>query len=151
MACTARTYQRLMEKALSEQWWPLMHNAEGTFGSIDLGYKYDELMNSLRCSSQNSCLEKGLDHIGKDNLKEILENQSVNEAWTLRKIQTILFNKKSCFGKVSRMDIVYIVSSDIIGMYYNVCSYVLIYNHIYIYTYIMYIHLLLDIHHQILE
>jgi len=80
MACTARTYQRLMEKALSERWWPLMHNAEGTFGSIDLGYKYDELMNSLRCSSQSSCLEKGLDHIGKDNLKEILENQSVNEA-----------------------------------------------------------------------
>lgn len=68
-----------MEKALSERWWPLMHNAEGTFGSIDLGYKYDELMNSLRCSSQSSCLEKGLDHIGKDNLKEILENQSVNE------------------------------------------------------------------------
>ena len=55
MACTARTYQRLMEKALSEKWWPLMHNAEGTFGSIDFGYNYDELMNSLRCTSKGSC------------------------------------------------------------------------------------------------
>ena len=80
MACTTRTYQRIMENALSEQWWPLMHNSEGTFGSIDLGYKYDELMNSLRCSSKGSCVEKGLDHLGKDNLKEILENSSAKEA-----------------------------------------------------------------------
>lgn len=122
MACTARTYQRMMEKALSERWWPLMHNAEGTFGSIDLGYKYDELMNSLRCSSQSSCLEKGLDHIGEDNLKEILENQSVNEVRKFEK-DPILFTKKKCFGKRSRMDI---VSSDIIG----IC--ITIYIHMYI-------------------
>eukprot|EP00439_Symbiodinium_sp_Y106_P023656 s7690_g2.t3 len=60
VACTARTFQRLMQGALSQQWWPLMHNAEGTPGSIDLGYKYDELMNALKCSSKKSCLEKGL-------------------------------------------------------------------------------------------
>ena len=24
--------------ALSQQWWPLMHNDRGTYGSIDLGY-----------------------------------------------------------------------------------------------------------------
>ncbi|CAE6957415.1 unnamed protein product [Symbiodinium natans] len=60
LACTARTFQRLMQGALSQQWWPLMHNEEGTPGSIDLGYKYDELMNALACSSKGSCLEKGL-------------------------------------------------------------------------------------------
>lgn len=87
MACTTRTYQRIMENALSEQWWPLMHNSEGTFGSIDLGYKYDELMNSLRCSSKGSCVEKGLDHLGKDNLKEILENNSAKEADRLNEMQ----------------------------------------------------------------
>lgn len=87
MACTTRTYQRIMENALSEQWWPLMHNSEGTLGSIDLGYKYDELMNSLRCSSKGSCVEKGLDHLGKDSLKEILENNSAKEADRLSEMQ----------------------------------------------------------------
>eukprot|EP00438_Fugacium_kawagutii_P008746 Skav206789 [mRNA] locus=scaffold1990:46374:51998:- [translate_table: standard] len=80
MACTARTYQRIMQNALSEQWWPLMHNAEGTFGSIDLGYDYNELMKSLRCASKESCLEKGLDHLGKEDLKKILENNTAKEA-----------------------------------------------------------------------
>ena len=87
MACTTQTYQRIMENALSQKWWPLMHNAEGTFGSIDLGYKYDELMNSLKCSSQRSCLEKGLDHLGKDNLREILENSSTEETDRLSEMQ----------------------------------------------------------------
>lgn len=64
-----------------------MHNSEGTFGSIDLGYKYDELMNSLRCSSKGSCVEKGLDHLGKDNLKNILENNSAKEADRLQEMQ----------------------------------------------------------------
>lgn len=80
MACTARTYQRIMQNALSEQWWPLMHNAEGTFGSIDLGYDYNELMKSLRCASKGSCLEKGLDHLGEEDLKKILENNTAKEA-----------------------------------------------------------------------
>lgn len=33
--------------ALSQQWWPLMHNEVGTVGSIDLGYDY-ELWHSNR-------------------------------------------------------------------------------------------------------
>ncbi|CAK9111406.1 unnamed protein product [Durusdinium trenchii] len=90
MACTARTYQRLMEKALSEKWWPLMHNAEGTFGSIDLGYKYDELMNSLRCSSTGSCLEKGLDKLGEADMKFILENNSASESERFTELQCAL-------------------------------------------------------------
>mmetsp|Transcript_15313 Transcript_15313/g.36050 ORF Transcript_15313/g.36050 Transcript_15313/m.36050 type:complete len:951 (-) Transcript_15313:182-3034(-) len=89
MACTARTYQRLMQGALSQQWWPLMHNEVGTtVGSIDLGYDYDELMESLECSSRGSCLEKGLDagH-GSEDLKAVLENSSTDEAARFAELQ----------------------------------------------------------------
>ncbi|CAE7510202.1 ada [Symbiodinium natans] len=66
MACAARTYQRLMQGALSQQWWPLMHNAAGTFGSIDLGYSYDSLMSSLKCAGKGSCLDMGLADLEKE-------------------------------------------------------------------------------------
>ncbi|CAE7851840.1 unnamed protein product [Symbiodinium microadriaticum] len=87
VACTARTFQRLMQGALSQQWWPLMHNAEGTPGSIDLGYKYDELMNALRCSSKNSCLEKGLADLESEDVKRILENRTSGEMQRFAELQ----------------------------------------------------------------
>eukprot|EP00913_Durusdinium_trenchii_P008636 g8110.t1 len=68
LACAARTYQRLMEGALSQQWWPLKHNEKGTtVGSIDLGYEYDALMKSLECTTQGSCLETSVVDLEKED------------------------------------------------------------------------------------
>lgn len=90
MACTARTYQRLMQGALSQQWWPLMHNSAGTYGSIDLGYSYDSLMSSLKCAGKGSCLEKGLADMEKEEKEEwktIGENSSAAEADRFAQLQ----------------------------------------------------------------
>ncbi|CAE7650656.1 ada, partial [Symbiodinium pilosum] len=86
-ACTARTFQRLMQGALSQKWWPLIHNAEGTPGSIDLGYKYDELMDALACSSKGSCLEKGLGDLDSEDLKSVLENGTTSERERFAELQ----------------------------------------------------------------
>lgn len=89
LSCTARTFQRLMEGALSQQWWPLRHNEKGTTsGSINLGYKYDDLMTSLQCSTKGSCLEQSLSKLENQELKvSELEQASKDELTNLEELQ----------------------------------------------------------------
>ncbi|CAK9076014.1 unnamed protein product [Durusdinium trenchii] len=89
LACAARTYQRLMEGALSQQWWPLKHNEKGTtVGSIDLGYEYDALMKSLECTTQGSCLETSVVDLEKEEIKvATLEKESTDTTGRMEQLQ----------------------------------------------------------------
>lgn len=89
LSCTARTYQRLMEGALSQRWWPLRHDEKGTtVGSINLGYKYDSLMHSLQCAAKDSCLEKSLANLEQKELTvSEMEKSDQNELARLEQLQ----------------------------------------------------------------
>lgn len=89
LSCTARTYQRLMEGALSQRWWPLRHDEKGTtVGSINLGYKYDSLMQSLQCAAKDSCLEMSLANLEQKELTvSEMEKADQNQLARLEQLQ----------------------------------------------------------------